>query len=277
MTTHSDSDWVGCKDTRRSTSAGVILLGGHTLKAYARKQKIIASSVGSFGESKGIVSLLKDLGYEMKPVLVIDAKAIEHILHKHGLGRLKHIVVAFLWMQDEIRSERLRVRMARSEENVADLGTKPLSKAVIAKHCLTLGYVNMAEETEARRTQQVTMTRKVRKEPAAATTAKRSSSSKRMSSNNLAAQDADEANPKMFVKRHRKNERYFEMFADIIEQKGGYEKFYEQFGKVLERAIHEDSTNQTEVAELVRFSNTKSGDELNRLKEHVDHTKAAAE
>ena len=34
----------------------------------------------------------------------------------------------------------------RSEENVADLGTKPLSKAVIAKHCLTLGYVNMDEK-----------------------------------------------------------------------------------------------------------------------------------
>ena len=56
---------------------------------------------------------------------------------------MKHIVVANLWMQDEIRSKRLRVRRVKSEENVADLGIKPLSKAVIAKHCLTLGYVNM--------------------------------------------------------------------------------------------------------------------------------------
>ena len=31
---------------------------------------------------------------------------------------------------------------------VTDLGNKPLSKAVIAKHCLTLGYVNMAEEKD---------------------------------------------------------------------------------------------------------------------------------
>ena len=49
-------------------------------------------------------------------------------------------------MQDEIRSKRLRVRKVKSDENVADLGTKPLNKAVTAKHCLTLGYVNMAEE-----------------------------------------------------------------------------------------------------------------------------------
>ena len=53
------------------------------------------------------------------------------------------MVVANLWMQDEIRSKRLRVRRVKSEENVADLGIMPLSKAVIAKHFLTLGYVNM--------------------------------------------------------------------------------------------------------------------------------------
>ena len=65
-------------------------------------------------------------------------KVTEHILHIQGIGKLKHIDVAYLWVQDEIRSERLRVHRVRSEENVADLGTKPLSKAAIAKHCLTV-------------------------------------------------------------------------------------------------------------------------------------------
>ena len=83
----------------------------------------------------------RDLGFSVKPVLNIYAKATKHILHRQGIWNLKHIDVAYLWVQDEIRSQRLRVR--RSEENVADLGTKPLSKAVIAKHCLTLGYVSM--------------------------------------------------------------------------------------------------------------------------------------
>ena len=89
------------------------------------------------------MSLLADLGYEKNPLLTIDAKATEHILHRQGIGKLKQKEVAYLWVQDEIRSERLRVR--RSEENVADLGTKAFSKAVIAKHCLTLGYLNMNE------------------------------------------------------------------------------------------------------------------------------------
>ena len=69
----------------------MILFGDHALKAYTHKQNIIARSsakaelcAAALGasESKGIVSLLKDLGYEMKPVLAIDAKATEHILQK---------------------------------------------------------------------------------------------------------------------------------------------------------------------------------------------------
>ena len=61
------------------------MLGEHALKAYTRKQKIIekssaeaelyAAALGA-SELKGIVSLLRDLGYEKKPVLTIDAKAI---------------------------------------------------------------------------------------------------------------------------------------------------------------------------------------------------------
>ena len=79
-------------------------------------------------------------------MLAIDAKATGHILHWQGIGKLKHKEVAYLCVQDEIRSERLRVRRVRSEEKVADLGTKALSTAVIAKHCLALGYVNMNQE-----------------------------------------------------------------------------------------------------------------------------------
>ena len=44
VTTFTVSNWAGCKETRKSSSAGVIMLGDHALKAYTRKQKIIARS-----------------------------------------------------------------------------------------------------------------------------------------------------------------------------------------------------------------------------------------
>ena len=78
MTTFTDSDSGGYKETRKSSSAGVVLLGKHTLEAYTRKQKIIAKSsaeaelyAAALGasESQGIVSLRTDTGHELKPVL----------------------------------------------------------------------------------------------------------------------------------------------------------------------------------------------------------------
>ena len=156
VTTLTESDWAGCKETRKSSSAGVVMFGEHALQSYTRKQKVIARSSAEAelyaalgaSESKGIASLLGDPGYERKPVLAIDAKATEHFLHRKGIGKLKHIEVAYLWLQDEIRSQRLRVCRVRSGENVADLVTKPLGKAVIVKHCLAMGYANMNEEND---------------------------------------------------------------------------------------------------------------------------------
>merc|ERR1711979_41465 len=58
-----------------------------------------------------------------------------------------------------------------------------------------------------------------------------------------------------------------EMFAEIAEKKDDYKKFYEQFGKCLKLGFHEDSTNRTKVAELLRFHTPKSGDDLPPLEE----------
>ncbi|CAK0890751.1 unnamed protein product, partial [Prorocentrum cordatum] len=57
-----------------------------------------------------------------------------------------------------------------------------------------------------------------------------------------------------------------EMFAEIAEKKDDYKKFYEQFGKCLKLGVHEDSTNRTKVAELMRYHTSKSGDEMISLK-----------
>ena len=96
--------------------------GRHSLKAYTRKQKIIARSsaeaelyaaVLGASEPRGVESMMRDLGFAVKPVLAIDAKATEHILHQHGIGKMKHIDVAYLWLQDEVKSNRLKVRCVK--------------------------------------------------------------------------------------------------------------------------------------------------------------------
>ena len=66
-----------------------------------------------------------------------------------------------------------------------------------------------------------------------------------------------------------------EMFAKIAEKKDDYKKFYEHFGKCLKLSGHEDSTNRTKVAELLRSNTSKSGDEQISLKEYIDKMKRA--
>ena len=83
LTVFTDSDWAVCKDTRKSSSAGVLMLGGHTLKAYTRKQKVTAkgsaeaelcaAGLGALA-AKGVQSMMCDLGFAVKPALAMDAK-----------------------------------------------------------------------------------------------------------------------------------------------------------------------------------------------------------
>ena len=51
---YADTDWAGCAETRRSTSGGCALRGGHLLKHWSNTQKHVALSSGEV-ELAGVV------------------------------------------------------------------------------------------------------------------------------------------------------------------------------------------------------------------------------
>ena len=87
VTTYSDPEWVDNKETRTCSSAAVVLVGTNMLESHKRKQ--CAAS-----ESKGIAPIMCHPVFLVKTLLVIDAKATDHVLHRQGMARMKHIDVA---------------------------------------------------------------------------------------------------------------------------------------------------------------------------------------
>eukprot|EP00972_Heterocapsa_arctica_P093582 13804562-Heterocapsa_arctica.AAC.1 len=63
------------------------------------------------------------------------------------------------------------------------------------------------------------------------------------------------------------------MFREIAEKKNDYKVFYEQFGQCLKLGVREDSVDRTEIAKLLRWRTSSSGDEQIGFKEYVDRMK----
>merc|ERR1711917_41542 len=74
----------------------------------------------------------------------------------------------------------------------------------------------------------------------------------------------------------RKNivKKCLELFAELAENKENYKTFYEQFGRNIKLGIHEDSTNRSKVANLLRYySSHDGGEERTTLADYVTRMK----
>ena len=124
------------------------MLGTHLLKHWASTQKRITLSSGEAelgavvrgcSEALGIQSVARDLGVELSPEVHADSSAAIGICRRSGIGKIRHLAVAQLWVQDLVRAKECRLHKVLGTENPADLMTKPLARAEIDGHLGRLG------------------------------------------------------------------------------------------------------------------------------------------
>ena len=94
---YSDSDWAGCPRTRKSTSGGCAMLGGHAINTWSSTQACITLSSGeaeyyalvrATSIGLGLQACLRDLGVEAKIRVHADSAAAIGICKRVGLGKI---------------------------------------------------------------------------------------------------------------------------------------------------------------------------------------------
>jgi hypothetical protein len=126
---YTDSDWAGCRKTRRSTSGGVILHGGHLIHHWARTQASVALSsceaelnagVKITSELIGLVQILGDLGISVGAKVYGDCAPMKGVIERRGVGKVKHLSLRQLWMQEKIREGAIIFVKVPRDDNPAD-------------------------------------------------------------------------------------------------------------------------------------------------------------
>ena len=148
LTVIVDTDFGGCQTTRRSTSGGIALRGSHPVKHWSITQPTIALSSGEAelggicrGASLalGLQSLARDLGIELDVHIRTDATAAIGICRRRGLGRIRHLHVSDLWVQDRLKRGDFVLSKVAGADNPADLLTKHVSRDLLVKHMDAMG------------------------------------------------------------------------------------------------------------------------------------------
>jgi hypothetical protein len=140
LTTYSDADWAGNIDDRTSTSAYITFLGCNPISWSSKKQRAVARSsteaeyralANGASETLWLLALFHELGFPLTvpPSLLCDNLGATHLsFNPVQHSRMKHIQIDLHFVRDQVQKGILHVRHVHTQDQLADLLTKPLSR-----------------------------------------------------------------------------------------------------------------------------------------------------
>ena len=126
--------------------------GSHCLKHWSSTQTTLSLSTAEselHGICKGMQmgigfkSLCHDLSMNKKIRLHSDATAAIGIARRRGLGKLRHLDVEDLWVQEKVRDQTVEISKVLGTDNPADVFTKYVDSATLQK---ALKFMNLRSE-----------------------------------------------------------------------------------------------------------------------------------
>ena len=121
--------------------------GSHILKSWSRQQKTISLSsaeaelhaaVAASSEVLGILALLRDMGVQAQGEINVDSSAALGIVQRAGCGRVRHLHLQALWVQECRSTGRLSYKKVLGTANPSDVLTKHVPGDLLDTHLKTL-------------------------------------------------------------------------------------------------------------------------------------------
>ncbi|TKC13477.1 hypothetical protein FA727_23605 [Robertmurraya kyonggiensis] len=136
---YSDADYAGCKVDRKSTSGGCQLLGRSLVSWSSKKQNSVALSTteaeyiaaGSCcAQILYMTQTLLDYGLVLRsvPLLCDNESAVKLANNPVQHSRTKHIDIRHHFIRDHIAKDDISLHGVRTDDQLADIFTKPLDE-----------------------------------------------------------------------------------------------------------------------------------------------------
>ena len=135
------------------------MLGQHCLRAWASTQATVALSsaeaelvalVRASTEALGFAQMCAEYRVEVQVQVFADATAALAVATRRGCGRMRHLRLGDLWIQEKAQTGEVAYYKVAGERNPADLMTKHLKSDRIRYLLGETGYVYRAGAARAR-------------------------------------------------------------------------------------------------------------------------------
>ena len=114
------------------------------MQHWSRTQKARALSSGEAeyyavvsgsAEGLGAQSLAADLGWEFQCRIIVktDSPVAKSVAERRGLGKLRHVELKYLWVQDAVVKGRITMKKISGLYNPADVFTKPKDRTELGR------------------------------------------------------------------------------------------------------------------------------------------------
>lgn len=156
---YSDADFAGDMDTRRSTTGCIFMLCGGAVTWAARRQRMVCLSTTeaeyvaaseAVREAVWLRQLLSDVGHlhaSPTTIFVDNQSPIKLAKNPEFHRRTKYIDVRCHFIREKLKANEIRLVYVNTNEQLADIFTKPLNHKPFKKLSAGIGLVTKSEES----------------------------------------------------------------------------------------------------------------------------------